>query len=225
MADAVGQSLSFAVGVAISPVPIIGVILMLGTPRARSTGPAFLAGWLAGIAVVGTIVLLVAGGAGAGESGPPSDGISALKLVLGLLLLLVAVRQWRGRPRAGEEPAMPSWMKTIDAFTTAKAAGFGVLLSAVNPKNLLLIVGGAAAISQTGASSGSQAGAMAVFALIASLGTGTPLAIYFALGERSERILAELKEWMSHNNAAIMAVVCLVIGAKLLGDALSGFGG
>jgi hypothetical protein len=28
---------------------------------------------------------------------------------------------------------------------------------------------------------------------------------------------------MSANNAAIMAVLCLVIGAKLIGDAISGF--
>lgn len=225
MADAIGQSLSFAVGVAISPVPIIGVILMLSTPRARANGPAFILGWLAGILVVGAIVLLVAGGAGVGDSGQPSDGVSLLKLVLGLLLLLVAVRQWRGRPRGDQEPTMPGWMDTIDAFTAPRAAGFGILLSAVNPKNLLLIVGGAAAISQTGVSNGAQAGALVVFALIASLGTGTPLAIYFALGERSRSILAELKEWMSHNNAAIMAVICLIVGAKLLGDALSGFAG
>jgi hypothetical protein len=28
---------------------------------------------------------------------------------------------------------------------------------------------------------------------------------------------------MSRNNSAIMAVICLIIGAKLIGDALSGF--
>jgi hypothetical protein len=30
--------LSFGVGVALSPIPIIGVVLMLGTPRARTNG-------------------------------------------------------------------------------------------------------------------------------------------------------------------------------------------
>lgn len=44
--EAIGSVLSFAVVVAISPIPIVGVVLMLGTPRARSNGPAFLAGWL-----------------------------------------------------------------------------------------------------------------------------------------------------------------------------------
>jgi hypothetical protein len=40
MGQAIGDLLPSAVGVAISPVPIIAVILMLGTPRARSNGPA-----------------------------------------------------------------------------------------------------------------------------------------------------------------------------------------
>lgn len=116
---------------------------------------------------------------------------------------------------------MPKWMKTIDSFTPVKAAGFGVLLSSVNPKNLLLVVGGAAAIAQAGGSSGTEIGALAVFALVATLGTGLPLAAYFALGSRSERFLGELKTWLSNNNAAIMSVVCLVIAAKLIGDAIS----
>ena len=43
-------------------------------------------------------------------------------------------------------------MKSVDTLTPVKSAGIGVLLSAVSPKNLLLVVGAAAAIAQTGAS-------------------------------------------------------------------------
>jgi hypothetical protein len=57
MGQAVGQVLSFGVGVALSPVPIIAVVLMLATPRGRVNGPAFLAGWVVGLTVVGTVVL------------------------------------------------------------------------------------------------------------------------------------------------------------------------
>jgi threonine/homoserine/homoserine lactone efflux protein len=215
--------LSLGVGVAISPVPIIGVVLMLATPRARSNSLAFLAGWVAGLALVGTIVLLVSSGAEASESGAPATWVNWLKIVLGVLLLVVAARQWRGRPKPGEEAAMPGWMRAIDTFRAPKAAGLAVLLSAVNPKNLLLVVAAAAAISQTGASTGGQAVALAVFILIGTIGPGAPVAIYFAMGARSKAVLDELKEWMSHNNAAIMAVICLVIAAKLIGDGISGF--
>jgi Sap, sulfolipid-1-addressing protein len=52
-----------------------------------------------------------------------------------------------------------------------------------------------------------------------------PVGIYFALGERSARLLAGLKDWMTEHNAVIMAVLCLIIGVKLIGDAISGLTG
>lgn len=181
--DAIGQVLSLAVGVALSPVPIIAVVLMLGTPRARANGPAFVVGWVVGLSVVGTIVLLAASGGGASDGGEPATWVDVVELVLGLLLVLLAVRQWRGRPHEGDE-ALPKWMQAIDTFTPAKALGMGVLLSAVNPKNLILTLAAAAAIAQTGIDAGQQAVALAVFVVIGTLGPGLPVAIYFALGAR-----------------------------------------
>jgi threonine/homoserine/homoserine lactone efflux protein len=221
--EAIGQVLSFGVGVALSPVPIVSVVLMLGTPRARSNGPAFVVGWIVGLAAVGSIVLLVSSGANASENGEPANWVNWLKLALGLVLLLIAVKQWRGRPAGGDQAQLPKWMQAIETFTPPKAAGLGVLLSAVNPKNLLLVVSAAAAIAQTGASAGDQAVALAIFVLIGTLGPGAPVVLYFALGQRSKQLLDRLKSWMSAHNAAILAVLCLVIGAKLIGDAISGF--
>ena len=48
------------------------------------------------------------------------------------------------------------------------------------------------------------------------------LAIYFGMGDRATKILAELHDWMARENATIMAVICLIIGAKLIGDAITG---
>jgi hypothetical protein len=47
--------------------------------------------------------------------------------------------------------------------------------------------------------------------------------IYFALGDRSREILDSLKTWMARNDALIMAVLLLVIGVKLVGNAIAGF--
>jgi threonine/homoserine/homoserine lactone efflux protein len=223
MGEAIGQLLPFAVGVAVSPMPIVAVVLMLVTRRARANGPAFLAGWIVGIAVAGAIVLSIAGPTNASEDGQPAAWVNWLKLALGLLLLLVAVREWRGRPHEGDQVATPKWMSALDAFTAPKAAGAGVLLGTVNPKNLLLIVGGAAAVAQTGISGADQAIAWAVFTLIASIGVGAPVVIYFALGDRAAKLLEGLKTWMARNNTVIMAVLCVIIGVKLVGDAITGF--
>jgi threonine/homoserine/homoserine lactone efflux protein len=117
---------------------------------------------------------------------------------------------------------MPKWMRTIDRFTPGRSFAIATALSGINPKNLLLTVGAAAAIAQTGADTGAEAVALAVFVVIGTLGPGVPVAIYFVLGERATRILDDLKTWMGTHNAAIMAVLCLVIGAKLIGDGVSG---
>jgi hypothetical protein len=53
-----------------------------------------------------------------------------------------------------------------------------------------------------------------------AIGQILPLA---ALGDRSRQILFGLRDWMGQYNAVIMAVLCLVIGAKLIGDAIGGF--
>ena len=70
-------------------------------------------------------------------------------------------------------------------------------------KNLLLAVGAAAAIAQTGIPSGQQAIAYTVFAIIGTLGVGAPVGLYLAMGKRSTELLHGLKDWMGHNNAVI----------------------
>ncbi|MEU0752600.1 GAP family protein [Streptomyces albogriseolus] len=221
MGEAIGQILSYGVAVALSAFPIIGVVLMLATPRARTNGPALLLGWSLGLALVGTIVLLVSGGVGPSDQGQPADWVSALDLTLGVLLLWVAVKEWRGRPRDGKEVPLPKWMRTVDSFTPVKALALGTAMSALNPKNLLLSIAAASAIARTDTSAGAQAVALAVYVVLGALGPGTPVVLYFALRERSKHILDELKAWMEQHNTAIMAVICLLFAAKLVGNAVS----
>lgn len=212
-----------AVAVGLSPIPIIGVVLMLSTPRGHTNGPAFLLGWVAGLVVLGGVVLLTASGAGASDQGGNPSWANAAKLVLGLVLLAMAAKQWRGRPGEGEEASLPDWMSSVDHFTAGRSAALGVALAAVNPKNLILVVAAATTIAQSSASGEGQAIAFALFVVIASVGTGVPVILYLTMRERSERLLEKLKNWMSQNNAAIMGAICLLIGAKLIGDAISGF--
>lgn len=221
MGAAIGQSLPIAVGVLVSPLPIVAVVLMLVSARARANAPAFVVGWfLAVLVLVGVVALL------AGSAAPDGDGPAAwtgwLKVVLGVLLLFLSARQWRGRPKGDAEPPAPTWMAALEGFTPLRSAGLAVLLGAVNPKNLLLVVSGGAAIAAAapGDTSATVVAAL-VFAVVASAGVVTPVVIYFSAGARAARILDELRSWMVRNNAAIMAVLLLVLGAKMLGDGIS----
>jgi hypothetical protein len=222
MGEAIGGSLPLAVGIALSPIPIIAVVLMLTSHRAKVNGPLFVLGWLIGLGVVGAIVLPLAGAGGASSSGTPAAWVSWVKIGLGVLLLLVAARQFRSRPRGDEQPQMPKWMATIDDTKPLAALGLAAVLAGANPKNLLLAVAGAAAIAGTGIPGGQQAIAYLIFAVIGTLGVGIPVVLYFAMGTRSDKPLAALKDWMTAHNAVIMSVLCLIIAAKLIGDAISG---
>jgi hypothetical protein len=218
---AIGGTLPLALGVALSPIPIIAVVLILTTQRARVNGTVFITGWLAGLAIAGAIALSIAGPADASASGAPATWVSWLKVVLGAALLLVAALQFRNRPRNGDRVELPKWMGRVDEIKPLPAAGLGVL-AGLNPKNLLLVAAAAAAIAQTGISGGEQAIAYLVFALVGTLGVGTPVGIYFAMGARSEKLLTGLKDWMAQHNGVISAVICLIIGVKLIGDAITG---
>jgi hypothetical protein len=222
MGEAIGHSLPLAIGVALSPVPIIAVVVLLTSSRARSLGPVFVLGWLLGLVVVGAIVLVVVGPSGAGSSGQRTRWVSWVMIVLGVLLLVAAGRYLRGRTRGGEEVPLPAWMGAIDRLNPAVVLGGGVVLGGVRPRSLLLVVGGAVAIAQTGIAAGQQAIAYAVFAVVATLGVGAPVVIYLVMGTRSAALLGRFKGWMRRHNAVILAVVLLVIGVTLIGDGIGG---
>ena len=113
-------------------------------------------------------------------------------------------------------------MRAIDGFTVAKAATAGFALSALNPKNAMLTAAAAAEIAETGIAAGEQAVVLAGFVLLASAGVAAPLVLAIALGDRSRALLDGLRGALTRHSAAIMAVLFVVIGAKLIGDALSG---
>jgi heme/copper-type cytochrome/quinol oxidase subunit 4 len=222
MENALGNILPMAIGVAISPVPIIAVILMLFSKQARVNGIAFLIGWVLALVVVGSIVLILANAGKISAGGTPSTLAYVIKLLLGLLFILMSIRQWRGRPKEGEEPHMPKWMATIDKFTPGKAFGIAVLLAGVNPKNLGLTLAAALSIAQANLSGAQPWIILAIFVIIASLSVAVPVLYYLFAGQSAEKTLNSWKVWLVANNATVMFILLLVLGALLLGQGLGG---
>jgi threonine/homoserine/homoserine lactone efflux protein len=221
--EAVGSLLPTAAAVALSPFPVIAVVLMLGTPRARSNGPMFALGWLVGLTAVIAIVITVAGGASDPDSST-ADTVEWGKVVLGVVFLVMALRQWRKRPRGDEETTMPAWMAAIDGFTPVRSLGLGVALSAVNPKNLVLTMAGAATIARAGLPADEEILAAAIFIVLASTTVVGCVAAYLVATEKVEGPLARLKDFMAKHNTAIMVTVLLLLGLKILGDGLGAIG-
>ena len=220
MGQGISEVLTFAVGVAISPVPIIAVILMLFSQRARVNGPMFLAGWVVALGVVSVVVLAVSDSSDASTSSSASDTISWGKIVFGILFLLLAARQWKSRPAPGAEPEMPKWMAGVDTLSPPKAFGLGVLLAGVNPKNLLLTAGAAAGLAQLGLSTTDVVVSIVVFVIIASITIAGPVVYYLVGAENARGALTELKGWLGMHNAAVMTVLFVVFGVDLIAKGL-----
>jgi threonine/homoserine/homoserine lactone efflux protein len=216
---AIGDTLTLAIGIAISPVPIIAVILMLFSEKARVNGPAFLGGWIAGVLAVTLIAAALSDGAD--STTDASDIVYWIKIGLGALLILLGVRSWHGRPAQGEA-ATPTWMKTIGSFTPVKALGMAVVLAAINPKNLVLAAGAGATIGRAGLNAGETIIVAVVFTIAASATIGGAVIFYLAGGRRAEATLEDMKAWLIQNNTTVMTVLFFVMGAAMAGQGISG---
>lgn len=220
--NAVGQVLGEAAGVLASPMPIVAVILMLFTARSKANSLSFLVGWIAGLAVLGAIVLVVSDSSDVPTDTTASDSSGGVLIFLGVLCLVIALRQWRKRPKAGETPDPPKWMARIDGIGPFAAFALAVLLAAVNPKNLLLTVAAATTVGQQpGLTTSETAITWAIFGVIASLGIAIPVFYRLIRGDAAQATLDAAKTWLQTHNSVVIAVIFFVIGAKILGNGLS----
>lgn len=117
---------------------------------------------------------------------------------------------------------MPHWMSAIDSFTFGKAAGLAILLSAVNPKNLIMCVGAGTTIGAAHLGVGQAVIAVVVFTVIAASTVAIPVVGYLLARARMEEPLDSLRAWLTQNNATVMAVLLLVIGVVMIGKGIAG---
>ena len=221
LSGTLGSLLPAALGVALSPVPIIATVLMLMSGRPRRTAPAFAIGWVVGLLVVMGVVLAAVSKNGLDTSGS-SDTTFWLKLVLGLLFLLLGLRTWLHRPHPGEVAEPPAWMGKLDSLSPLAAVALGAALSGINPKNLALTASGAVAIASGDLSSTQTVVCVVVFVVLASVLVVGPVLAFLVLGDRTAAPLQTLKAFMEVHNAAIMTVLLGVLGLSMLGQGLGG---
>lgn len=219
MGQVIGDVLPLALGIAISPIPIIATILMLLSPKARSTSIGFLIGWLGGIIVAVVAFTLLSSILPEGGSGGSGVIGGIIKIVLGVLLLLLALKQWRGRPQGDAEPELPKWMSSIDSISAGRAAILAFVLAAVNPKNLLMAASGGVILGSSAAVSTTVVGTI-IFVVIAASTVAAPVVAYLVASDKLAAPLESLRVWLVHNNATIMTVLLLVIGVAVIGKGI-----
>ncbi|MFD8733359.1 GAP family protein [Streptomyces sp. NPDC059618] len=223
LSQAMGAMLPAALAVALSPFPVIGIVLILSGAHGRRNGLLFAAGWITGLTITATVVALLFGGAD-----DPDSTSSAIadwgRVVAGTAFLVLGVRTWWKRPRAGEQAQPPRWMSSLDDVTAGRALLLGALLSGANPKNLVLTASAATSIAEAGAHDVGLVAAVAVFVLIASCTVLGAVAVHLVGGRRGASFLDGVRRFMVANSTVITVIVLLLLGAGVLGDGLSGIG-
>lgn len=224
MNEVLGSILPNAVAIAISPIPIIAVILMLMSPRPKQLGLAFLAGWFVGVLVATSVITLLAGVIPEPDSsGGSQPVIGVIQLVLGVLLILLGIRQWRSRPASGVDAELPAWMSKIDSMGALMALALAFALAAVNPKNLLVASAAGTVIGRSSLQIGGMIVAIVCFTVVAALTIAIPVVFAVIAPQKAAPPLAGIRTWLSANNATIMTVVFFVLGASVIGKGIGAF--
>ncbi|MBJ7459363.1 MAG: GAP family protein [Thermoleophilaceae bacterium] len=221
MADASTSVISYAFFVAISPIPLIAVVALLAGPNGRTNGVAFLFGWLAGLVVAGSVLVLLIGEPSDAQTDDSSNPFGWALLAFGAAMVWLGIKHLRERPGRGATPEPPGWLSAVDQFDALRSVALALTLAIANPKNLILLGGAAASAAESGTTLEARLEAMLVFAMIALIGPAIPVATSVFAGERAEPVLGRLRAWLTRNNSVIVAIICLVIAGKLIADGIA----
>ncbi|MCL8026420.1 GAP family protein [Nocardioides bruguierae] len=233
--EVLGAVLAPATGVALSPLPLLGLLLVLGSPGARAGGVAFAVGWAAGLAALMSLVVVAGSGwfdpgpgsgAGAGVDGSgPGVAVGLVTTVVGVLFWVLAARQLQHRPRPGHPAELPAALRGLASLPPPRVALVAAVLGTVNPKNLGLTISAGLGLADALAPPAGPGGAGAVlgtgvFVLVGSLTVLVPVTALVVTGEAAQPALRALQAWLDAHGWVVMLVLFLVLGAQLVGDGL-----
>jgi hypothetical protein len=202
------------IGLAITlePLTLVAFILILSAEQGLRKGLAFILGWMACLAAVIAVVVLVTGGKPPAPQTAPSTAALVVKALLGALLIWVGLRQRRrmGRPRK-----QPGWMARLDHLSLWAAAGLGIFL-----QPWTLVAAGAATVVQAKLSTAGDWLALVVFCLLAT-STFLAMELYaaFAPAAAGARFV-KIQRWIDTHQDQAIVVVALAAGGWLLGKSI-----
>ena len=204
--------LLIGLGITLEPFPLTAFILVLSAEKGIWKGLAYVLGWLACLVAVIAAVFLATGDDPPKPQTVPSTAVTAVKLALGVALILVAVRQRRrmGRPR---KP--PGWMARLDRLSLWAVAGLAAFL-----QPWTLVAAGAATVAQAKLAT---AGSYLVLVLFCLLATASflYLELYATfVPARSGARLDRMRAWLDSHQDQVIIAVCLLLGFWLVGKSI-----
>lgn len=222
MGGAIGASVGYALGIAISPIPIAALLLTLLSARPRANSISFTLGWASGIAGVATVAAVTPL---FDDGDDPSSRRGWIRLTVGLILVLAAIRRWRTRPGPGEVPPTPPLMRAIDGVGRFGVLGIGFVLAAFNPKDMLLAAAGGVEIGSADLQGATMVVALAIFTAVAASTAVAPVGAYLVAGKRLDDRLRRSREWLIRHHPTVTAAVLVAVGAWFVIEAIGIVGG
>jgi hypothetical protein len=201
-----------ALVVAVSPLSIIPAVLVLQAPRPRPTSMAFLGGWLLGLSALTALFVAGSGVLGGMHKAPPTWA-SWLRVVLGSALIVFGIYRWLSRHGHTESPA---WMRSFATISPRRAGITGLALVVVRVEVLIMCLAAGLDIGTSGLGVAGQLTCAVFFVALCASTVAIPVLAYAGAGHRLDDTLARLKDWMEKNNAALLAVVLVLIGLMVL---------
>jgi hypothetical protein len=206
------QITTLALGVAASPLPVVAVLVLLLTKRARFSSLVLLASWIAGVVVALALAVAFADTLRMPTAGTDLAGEGIFSLLLGVGLVMMGVLSRRGRFRQDDPEAPPDWVSSVDNLSPI-GGGIVVFLNATtSPKNLALAITAGRLIANTGAPLAEEAIWVVLYIAIASLTVAAPVALYLVGGETSIAVLERWKHAVTTHAAAVMEITLFVLG-------------
>ena len=206
---------------AASPLPLIAVLLMILSPNGRGRSIGFAVGRV--LAVLATVVA-VAGLSELATQGAGGTRVgAAIRLVLGLVFVLLALSKLRSRPKDDAEAKTPAWMLALDGMSPAKALRTGFLVTAINPKELIFGIAAGVVIGSATLPFGMVAAVLLIYTGIATITVVVPVVAYLLIGAPVRRVLEPVRTWLVRYYNIIIAAVLAIIGAVMIGKGLAGF--
>jgi threonine/homoserine/homoserine lactone efflux protein len=205
------ELIPLALVIALSPLSIIPAVLILQTPRPRSTGLAFLVGWLLGLGILTAIAVRLAGLMP--NAGHPTTTASWARIVIGALLITFGAYRWFTRKQSTHEPG---WMRRLTSAAPHHAFAGAAVLAVVNPKVLFMCIAAGVTISTDQLNAGQAVASVVYFVLVAGSSVIIPVLVYAAAGHRLDPAMAQLGAWLHRQHAALVAGILIVIGILMV---------
>ena len=201
------QILPVAIIITINPVPIVAALVVSTTRRPQVCGLAYAATLFVGMALFGTLVLLVFGGSLVESSGASTPFVRWAWLLIGLAFLVAfAVFAVRRRRPAGA--AQPRWMGLVAGMGPLGAVVAGVLLVNYEMQTPAMLDILAADVTAAQA-----AAALALFVVFASALPVAMVAAVLGAHKHSAADVDRAKAWLARYNRPVLLVLFAVVGA------------